>query len=73
MVLLTTVGSTFEAKVLLARLGAEGILAQLRGARDGPYPLPGPVDILVADDQIADARELLMADQVEAVFDRWDG
>jgi hypothetical protein len=67
----TTVGSVFEGRVMVARLGAEGILAQLRGANDGPYPLPGPVEVLVASDQVDEARELLMADQVEAVFDPW--
>jgi hypothetical protein len=71
LVPLTTVGSLFEGRVTVARLGAEGILAQLRGANDGPYPLPGPVEVLVASDQVDEARELLMADQVEAVFDSW--
>ena len=33
MVHLTTVGSLFEARVVMARLGAEGILTQLRGGR----------------------------------------
>jgi hypothetical protein len=69
MVHLTTVGSTFEARVLAARLGADGILTQLLGARDGPYPLPGPVEVLVAADQADVARQLLLADKVEAVFD----
>ena len=69
MVHLTTVGSTFEARVVMARLGAEGILTELRGARDGVYPLPGPVELLVVADQAEEARELLLADQVEALFD----
>jgi Putative prokaryotic signal transducing protein len=69
MVHLTTVGSTFEARVVMARLGAEGILTELRGARDGVYPLPGPVELLVIADQADEARELLLADQVEALFD----
>jgi hypothetical protein len=72
MVPLTTVGSTFEARVVMARLGAEGILTQLRGARDGVYPLPGPVEVLVIADQAEEARELLLADQVEALFDEPD-
>jgi hypothetical protein len=55
----------------MARLGAEGILAQLHGARDGPYPLPGPVEVLVVSEQADEARELLLADQVEALFDPW--
>jgi len=71
MVPFTTVGSAFEGRVLIARLGADGILAQLRGAREGPYPLPGPVEVLVVSEQVDEARELLLADQVEALFDPW--
>jgi hypothetical protein len=69
MVPLTTVGSSFEARVLMARLGADGILTQSRGGGDGTYPLPGPVQVLVLVSQADEARELLMADQVEAIFD----
>ncbi len=69
MVHLTTVGSMFEARVVMARLGAEGILTQLRGAGDGPYPLPGPVEVLVEVGHADEARELMLADQVEALFD----
>ncbi|HVC70527.1 MAG TPA: hypothetical protein VNC61_09780 [Acidimicrobiales bacterium] len=69
MVPLTTVGSSFEARVLAARLGADGILTQARGGGDGTYPLPGPVQVFVVVDQADEARELLMADQVEALFD----
>jgi hypothetical protein len=69
MVPLTTVGSSFEARVVMARLGADGILTQSRGGGDGTYPLPGPVQLLVLVDQADEARELLMADQVEALFD----
>jgi len=70
MVPFTTVSSTFEGRVLVARLGADGILTQLRGATDGPYPLPGPVDVLVDAAQVEEARELLLADQVEELFDQ---
>jgi hypothetical protein len=69
MVHLTTVGSMFEARVVMARMGAEGILTQLGGGGEGPYPLPGPVEILVIVDQAGEARELLLADQVEALFE----
>ena len=72
MVHLTTVGTMFEARVVMARLGAEGILTQLRGGGEGPYPLPGPVEVLVVVDQADEARELLLADQVEALFDEMD-
>ncbi|MGH9016499.1 MAG: hypothetical protein ACRDY1_02010 [Acidimicrobiales bacterium] len=69
MVPLTTVGSAFEARVVMARLGADGILTQSQGGGDGTYPLPGPVQLLVVRDRAEEARELLLADQVEALFD----
>lgn len=60
MVHLTTVDSAFEARVLAARLGADGIVAQLRGAAlDNVYPLPGPVEVLVSVDDFELARDLL--------------
>ncbi len=58
MVLLTTVGSSFEARVLAARLGAEGVLWELRGA-DGPYPI-GPVHVYVAEDDADVARAVVL-------------
>ncbi|MDA8267217.1 MAG: hypothetical protein M0Z63_13950 [Actinomycetota bacterium] len=67
LVPLTTVGSRFEAQVLVARLGADGIVAALQGG-DTVYPLPGPVDVLVEAERAPDARQLLLADEVEAVF-----
>jgi len=69
MVHLTTVGTAFEARVVMARLGADGILTQMRPGGDGPYPLPGPVEVLVEAAQADEARQLLLADQVEAIFD----
>jgi hypothetical protein len=57
----------------MARLGADGILTQSRGGGDATYPLPGPVQVLVLLDQAEEARELLMADQVEAVFEEVKG
>jgi hypothetical protein len=73
MVHLKMAGSQFEARVVMARLGADGILTQLRGGGEGPYPLPGAVEVLVDASQADDARQLLLADQVEAVFDDHDG
>jgi hypothetical protein len=69
MVPLTTVGSSFEAGVMTARLGADGILTEIRGGWGGPYPLPGPVEVFVAAEQADEARQLLLCDQVESVFD----
>src|SRR5262249_50684505 len=68
MVRLATVQSGFEAKVLAARLGAEGIVWELRGAVDGPYPM-GPVVVLVEEHELAVARELLLVDGVESSSD----
>jgi hypothetical protein len=67
LVHLWTVPSAFQARVVAARLGADGIVTELRGAIGGPYPF-GEVSIWVygADERIA--RELLLADEVEDVF-----
>ena len=69
MVHLVTVGDTFHARVIAARLGSDGILAQLRGAVDGPYPGMGEVRVYVDVEDLTVARELLMADEVESAFD----
>jgi hypothetical protein len=47
--------SDFEAKVMTARLGADGILWEVRGVMGGVYPLGG-IDILVPVDELAAAR-----------------
>lgn len=67
LVRLTTVGSQFEGQVLVARLGADGIVAALHGS-DGMTPLPGPVDVLVERGAHVEARLLLLSDAVEAVY-----
>jgi hypothetical protein len=68
MVHLRTVPDVFHARVIAARLGADGILTELRGAVGGPYPL-GSVSVWVtpADEEIA--CELLLADELEAAFE----
>jgi Putative prokaryotic signal transducing protein len=68
MVHLATVQSSFEAKVIAARLGAEGIVWELRGNVDGPYPM-GPVAVLVDADDLDVARELLLVEEVESSFE----
>ncbi len=68
MVRLATVNTSFHARVIAARIGAEGILTELRGNLDGPYPM-GDVHIFVAEDDLPTAQELLMADEVESAFD----
>jgi hypothetical protein len=67
MVHLVTTASAFEGRVLAARLGSEGIVVTLRGAVDGPYPF-GEVFVDVDESQLSLARQLLLADEVEAVF-----
>ena len=68
MVHLRTVPDVFHARVIAARLGADGIVTELRGAVDGPYPI-GDVSVWVDEDDMACAQELLLADEVEAAFD----
>jgi hypothetical protein len=77
---LTWVAGAFRARVLAARLESEGIDAQLRGALDGPYGLTvgdlARIDVYVPEDQLADARYVLLADEVDATLvapsDWWD-
>jgi hypothetical protein len=73
MVPLATTRSGFEAKVLVARLGADGILAQLQGGNvDSLYPV-GAFDIFVDEDDLDRARELLITDADDApLVDRDD-
>ena len=50
--------SDFEARILTAQLGAEGIIWELRGA-DAVYPL-GNVDVLVPIGELEEARTVLL-------------
>ncbi len=68
MVRLATVNTSFHARVIAARIGAEGIVTELRGNLDGPYPM-GDVHVFVTEDDLPTAQELLMADEVESAFD----
>jgi hypothetical protein len=68
MVTLVTVRNGFQARVVVARLGAAGVVAQMRGPVDGPYPI-GDVNIEVPEVELDLARQLMLADAVEAVFD----
>ena len=68
MVHLRTVPNSFHARVIAARLGADGIVTQLRGSVDGPYPL-GECMVYVGEDDLDTARDLLLADEVESAFD----
>ena len=68
MVRLATVRTTFHARVIAARLGAEGIVTDLRGNVDGIYPM-GDVHVFVSEEDLPAAQELLLADEVESAFD----
>ncbi|HWC67189.1 MAG TPA: hypothetical protein VG478_03920 [Acidimicrobiales bacterium] len=59
MVRLATLPDPFSARVLAARLGAEGLVWELRGG-DGPYPV-GPVHLFVPERELADAQDVLAA------------
>lgn len=71
MVLLTSTTNSFEAQVIHAHLQAEGLDPELRGSVDGsPYRLTvgdmANVSIFVPDDQLDDARLVLLATEVDA-------
>ncbi|MGZ4692633.1 MAG: hypothetical protein ACXWBN_10560 [Acidimicrobiales bacterium] len=60
MLPVATVAGGFEAKIVVARLGAEGVLCQTRGDSESVYPF-SRVEILVPEDEVDLARELLDA------------
>ncbi|MGI8792033.1 MAG: hypothetical protein ACR2H3_02465 [Acidimicrobiales bacterium] len=66
MVTVATLASSFQARVVVARLGAAGILARTDGADDGPYP-SGPTTVLVDEAQLGAARALLGDDAPQAI------
>ena len=69
---LTWVSGSFSAHLLAARMESEGIDVQLRGALDGPYLLTvgamARVDVWVPEDQLDDARLVLLATEVDSVM-----
>ena len=77
---LTWVAGAFRAQVLAARLRSEGIDAQLQGALSSAYGLTvgdmARVDVYVPEDQLDDAKYVLLADEVDATLtaptDWWD-
>jgi hypothetical protein len=60
MVRLMTATDAFAAKVVAAQLGGEGIIWQLKGGVDGPYPF-GPVHVYVPESDLEEARGVLAA------------
>jgi hypothetical protein len=67
MVRLVTAANPMEARIIAARLGAEGIVWQFRGSVDGPLAV-GPIDVLVDAEGFESAKELLLTDDVESSF-----
>jgi hypothetical protein len=65
------VGTSFHARVIAARLGTEGIVTDLRGNVDGFYPV-GVVHVYVDREDLAEAQEILMVDDIESAFDEPD-
>ncbi len=68
MVYLTTVTGLFHARVVAARLGADGILTELRGDVGATYPLGGQVEVFVESELAEEARHLLLADEAAAAL-----
>ena len=68
MVPLCPTQGSFHARVIAARLGADGIPAQLRGSLDGPYPCLSEVVVYVDEADVTAAAEILLVDEVEAAL-----
>jgi len=64
LVPLMVVTSAFQARVVAARLGADGIPVQLTGSVDGPYPIGTTTLWVLAADEL-EARGLLLIDEAE--------
>src|SRR5688500_2008537 len=69
MVRLTTCADGFEARLVAARLGSEGVVWSLRGGHDGPLTF-GTVDVLVDADDLEIAQEVLGLEVTEAAPER---
>jgi hypothetical protein len=69
MTRLTSVYGSFPARVMEARLVDEGFDVQLRGAVNNPYGLTmgemARVDVYVPDDQLDDAKLVLLVAEVD--------
>ena len=73
MTRLTTVGGSFAARVLQARLEDEGLSVELRGCVDGPYAFTvgamSRIDLYVPEHDLEDAQLVMLATEVDAVLD----
>ena len=73
LVYLTTVVGSVAGHLIVGRLQAEGIAAATSGPTDGPYPFPIELNVLVPAGDLDRAKEILLADAVEASFDELGG
>jgi hypothetical protein len=73
MARLTTVGGSFAARVLQARLEDEGLTVELRGNVDSPYAFTvgamSRVDIYVPEHDLEDATLVMLVNEVDSVLD----
>ena len=73
MARLTTVGGSFAARVLQARLQDEGLTAELRGNVDSPYAFTvgamSTVDVSVPEYDLEDAKLVMLVTEVDSVLD----
>lgn len=73
MTRLTTVGGSFAARVLQARLEDEGLTVQLRGNIDSQYAFTvgalSRVDIYVPEYDLEDAKLVMLVNEVDSVLD----
>jgi hypothetical protein len=58
MVRLTTIGDPIGARILTARLGSDGVVWEVRGGLDGPYPM-GPFHVYVDEGDFEAATDIL--------------
>jgi hypothetical protein len=69
---LTSISGSFSAHLMAARLRSEGIDVRLQGALDSPYGLTmgdmARVDLFVPEDQLDDARLVMLAAEVDAAM-----
>jgi hypothetical protein len=76
MTRLTSVQGTFRARVVAARLQAEGLDVELRGTDDGPYAATvgelARVDVFVRDDQLRDASVVLLGAEIDDALEPSD-
>ena len=70
---LATVSDVMTARITVARLESEGIPARVHGEGLGPYRLTvgefAATQIWVAEDRIDEARQVMMASEIDAIPD----